>query len=53
MVQQKDGRIAFFYEEETYGKGLCYTNMYRPLTLEQITGGKFAAISNKGTNKRK
>lgn len=54
MVQQKDGRIAFFYEEETYGKGLCYTNMYRPLTLEQITGGKFAAISNKGLgNKRK
>ena len=44
MVQQTDGRIAFFYEEETYGKGACYTNMYVPLTLERITDGKFSAL---------
>ncbi|RKV75887.1 MAG: exo-alpha-sialidase [Alloprevotella sp.] len=53
MVQQQDGRIAFFYEEETYGKGLSYTNMYRPLTLEQITGGKFAPISTQKANKKR
>ena len=53
MVQQQDGRIAFFYEEETYGRGLSYTNMYRPLTLEQITGGKFAPISTKKANKKR
>ena len=41
MVQQKDGRIAFFYEEETYGPNTAYTNMYIPLTIEQITNGQF------------
>lgn len=44
MIQQEDGRIAFFYEEETYGKGLCYTNMYIPIDLEQITAGAFRAV---------
>lgn len=53
MVQQRDGRIAFFYEEETYGDGLCYTNMYRPLTLEQITGGQFAPTSTKKAGKKR
>lgn len=43
MVQQHDGRIAFFYEEETYGAGAAYTNMYIPLSLEQITGGAYSA----------
>lgn len=44
MIQQRDGRIAFFYEEETYGKDLCYTNQYVPLSLEQITGGRFSSV---------
>lgn len=41
MVQQPDGRIAFFYEEETYGPNTAYTNMYIPLSLEQITAGEY------------
>ena len=35
MCQQKDGRIAFFYEEEPY----IYNMVYVPLTLSQITKG--------------
>ena len=41
MCVQADGRIAFYYEEETYGPGTPYTEMYIPLTLEKITEGKF------------
>ena len=37
MVQQPDGRIAFFYEEEPG----YYQMVYRALTLDEITGGKF------------
>jgi len=36
MCQQKDGRIAFFYEEEPY----IYNMVYVPLTLSQITKGE-------------
>ena len=36
MCQQKDGRIAFFYEEEPY----IYNMVYVPLTLSQITNGE-------------
>ena len=36
MCQQKDGRIAFFYEEEPY----IYNMVYVPLTLEQVTQGE-------------
>ena len=36
MCQQKDGRIAFFYEEEPY----IYNMVYLPLTLSQITKGE-------------
>lgn len=43
MVQQPDGRIAFFYEEETYGQGAAYTQIYVPLCIEQITHGEFTA----------
>ena len=35
MCLQKDGRIAFFYEEEPY----IYNMVYVPLTLKQVTGG--------------
>ena len=36
MCQQKDGRIAFFYEEEPY----IYNMVYVPLTLKQATNGE-------------
>ena len=36
MCLQKNGRIAFFYEEEPY----IYNMVYVPLTLKQITNGE-------------
>jgi len=36
MCQQKNGHIAFFYEEEPY----IYNMVYVPLTLSQITNGE-------------
>ena len=36
MCLQKDGRIAFFYEEEPY----IYNMVYVPLTLSQVTNGE-------------
>ena len=36
MCMQKDGRIAFFYEEEPY----IYNMVYVPLTLSQATNGE-------------
>ena len=40
MTLQKDRRIAFFWEDTADGKG-GYQMLYRPLTLEQITAGKY------------
>ena len=40
MIMQDNGRIAFMYEEETFGKE--YTNVFRQITLEEITGGKYS-----------
>lgn len=37
MVQQADGRIAFFYEEEPQ----YYQMIYKAIDLSEITGGKF------------
>ncbi|MBQ9190737.1 MAG: exo-alpha-sialidase [Bacteroidaceae bacterium] len=39
MIQQKDRRIAFFWEEELYENG--FDMLYRPLTIEEITQGKY------------
>lgn len=39
MIPQSDGRIAFFWEEGPTG----YEMAYRGLSLEEITGGKYAA----------
>ena len=36
MCLQKNGRIAFFYEEEPY----IYNMVYVPLTLKQVTNGE-------------
>lgn len=43
MTLQADGRIGFFYEEETYGPNTAYTEMYIPLSLERITGGAYVS----------
>ena len=45
MTLQQDGKIAFFFEEapcygDDHTKG--YSMVYVPLTLEKITGGKYA-----------
>ncbi|MDO5075359.1 MAG: sialidase family protein [Bacteroidales bacterium] len=42
MIVQADRRIGFYYEEQTHGKGADYTEVYVPLTLEEITGGRYA-----------
>ena len=39
MSVQKDGRIAFFYEEEAKDNG--YSMVYVPLTIEEITLGRY------------
>ena len=38
MTQQEDGRIAFYWEENSRPNG--YDMYYQPLTIEEITGGK-------------
>lgn len=40
MILQQDGRIGFFFEESTFGAD--YTEVYEPLSLEEITDGKYA-----------
>ncbi len=39
MSVQRDGRIAFFYEEDSKDNG--YSMVYVPLTVEEITCGKY------------
>lgn len=43
MCVQADGRIAFYYEEETFAdnKGGGYTEVYHPFTLEQLTENRY------------
>lgn len=41
MTFQKDGKIGFFWEEESQGNG--YDMVYRALSLEEITNGQFKA----------
>lgn len=43
MCQQKDGRIAFFYEEEPY----IYNMVYVPLCLSKVTGGEVQSLGKK------
>ena len=45
MIQQRDRSLGFFYEEETLcgTKGGGYTMVYRNLTIEEITGGRYRA----------
>lgn len=40
MIQQADGRIAFFYEEEPH----AYQMVYRAIDLKDITQGKYTAL---------
>ena len=39
MIMQADNKIAFLYEEETFGR--AYTNVYKAFTLEEITKGAY------------
>lgn len=45
MIQQQDGRIAFFWEDNYQGEGVGYGGgyslIYRPLTIQEITNGKY------------
>ncbi|MDE7388177.1 MAG: glycoside hydrolase [Muribaculaceae bacterium] len=40
MCWQHNETLGFLYEEETYGK--CYTGVYRNLSLEEITSGRYS-----------
>lgn len=40
MVLQNDGKVAFMYEESTYGAE--FTIIYRPLTVEEITKNAYS-----------
>lgn len=40
MIMQENDSIAFFYEEETYGK--AYTNVYKQYSLEGLTNGAYS-----------
>ena len=52
MIQQKDGSIAFVYEEDTYcTNGGGYTIAYKNLTIEEITAGKYSF--NEKVNRKK
>lgn len=43
MIQQDDGSIAFLYEEDTHKTtGGGYTIIYKKITLEEITSGKYS-----------
>lgn len=48
MIVQKDGRIAFYWEDVNDGKG-GYEMLYRPLRLKEVTGGKFVIDKKKAT----
>lgn len=48
MAMQADGKVAFLYEEETFGKG--YTTVYKAYRIEDITAGKYT-YSKKGNRK--
>ena len=39
MIMQANDSIAFFYEEETYGR--AYTNVYKQYSLEGLTKGAY------------
>ena len=44
MCMQSDGRIAFLYEETLHGYD--FSIVYKPYTLEDITGGLYALDVN-------
>ena len=43
MIEQRGGRIGFFYEEETFctPRGGGFTLVYKNLSVEDITSGKY------------
>ena len=45
MIQQADGEIAFLYEEDKYKTiGGGYTIVYKNLSIEKITEGKYSLV---------
>lgn len=46
MIMQNDHTMAFFYEEGTYGKDYC--DVYKNLTIEQITSNKYSYQEDTG-----
>ena len=46
MTPLHDGTIGFFYEEETHCgvEGGGFTLVYRNLSIEEITGGKYSKL---------
>lgn len=42
ITQLKDGRLGFFYEEDTLGRDYC--SVFVPLSIEEITNGQYKAI---------
>lgn len=40
MAWQKNDTLAFFYEEETYGRG--YTSVYKQYTIDYLTKGAYS-----------
>lgn len=52
MIEQKDGTIAFLYEEDTYGtNGGGYTIAYKNYSVDEITKGAYSF--NKKVNRKK
>ena len=49
MTLQADGRIGFLFEEgpAPYGSGFDYNIVYLPLSVEQITAGKYLSANGK------
>lgn len=41
MVPDRDGNIAFFYEEDRYGAAYC--SVFRTITIEELTDGAYVA----------
>ncbi len=46
MTWQHDNRVGFIYEEDTYGCSGGYTEIYRSLSIEEITGDAYEYVED-------
>ena len=44
MLQLKNGNIAFYYEESLTLNGWGYDMVYKELSLETLTSGKYRSL---------